>query len=104
MEGVHRDRFLQALAAEGVELDGDFYIPIYESPLFNVTADEWPAIRPRYGEAVLGNRIDCPVATKAAYGEAVWMHYPLLMGTKADLDDIVAALRKVRENLAELKG
>lgn len=104
MDGVPRDTFLTALAAEGVELDGDFYIPIYESPLFNVTADEWPAIRPRYGEAVLGNTIDCPVATKAAYEEAVWMHYPLLMGTKADLDDIVAALWKVRENLAELKA
>lgn len=104
LDGVHRDVFLRALAAEGVELDGDFYIPLYESPLFDVTADEWPAIRDRYGDAIRGNSIDCPVATKAAYEEACWMHYPMLMGTKADLEDIVAALWKVRENLDELKA
>ncbi len=102
MKGVHRDVFLRALAAEGVKLGGDFYIPIYESPLFHVTADEWPAIRARYGDAIIGNRIDCPVATKAAYEEAVWMHYPHLMGSKADLDDIVDAITKVVENLDEL--
>ncbi len=103
MNGVHRDVFLRALAAEGVELDGDFYVPIYENPLFNVTADEWPAIRERYGDSVIGSKHDCPVSTKAAYEEAVWMHHPHLMGTQADLDDIIAALLKVRENLDELR-
>ena len=102
-----RERFLAALEAEGVDLDGPFYTPLYENSLFNVVADEWPMIRARYGESILGGKIDgkpidCPVACKAAYEEAVWMHYPYLMGSREDLDDIVAAIQKVRDHLDEL--
>lgn len=102
MNAVPRDTFLNALTAEGVMLDGDFYIPMYESPLFHVTADEWPMIRERYGDTIAGNQFDCPVATKAAYEESIWMHYPYLMGGREDLDDIVEALWKVRNGLDEL--
>ncbi len=103
MNGIPRDTFLKAVAAEGVDLGGSFYIPIYESPLFNVTAAEWPAIRERYGDRIPGNKIDCPVSSKAAYEEAIWLHYPHLMGTQADLDDIIAALAKVQQNLDQLR-
>lgn len=102
--GIHRDRFLEALEKEGVEFDGPFYIPIYDIPLFNALSDEWPMLRERYGEGVLqaGLSGSCPVAEKAAYEEAVWMHYPYLMGTKKDIEDIVAAIAKVQRHAAEL--
>lgn len=100
--GLHRDRFLEALRAEGVDLDGPFYLPIYQSPLFNARSDEWPMLRERYGDGVLEAKISCPVAEKAAYEEAIWMHYPHLMGTKKDIEDIVEAIKKVEDHFEEL--
>ena len=100
--GLHRDRFLAALTHEGIDLDGTFYIPIPDSPLFNVTADEWPMIRTRYGDTIRNADIGCPVATKASYEEAIWMHYPYLMGTREDIEDIVEAIVKIRDNLDEI--
>ena len=47
-------------------------------------------------------KLDFPVAARAAYHEAVWMHYPYLLGERADLDRILAAVAKVREHAAEL--
>jgi dTDP-4-amino-4,6-dideoxygalactose transaminase len=99
---VPRERFLEALLAEGVDLDGTFYIPIYHSPLFNVTSDQWPMIRERYGDSILKAAISCPVAEKAAYEEAIWMHYPYLMGTEEDVDDIICAMKKIQLNIDEL--
>jgi dTDP-4-amino-4,6-dideoxygalactose transaminase len=102
--GIHRDRFLEALEKEGVELDGPFYIPLYHIPIMNATSDEYPALRDRYGEGILSaTDISCPVAEKAAYEEAVWMHYPHLSGTRKDVEDIVAAIAKVQRLAGDLR-
>lgn len=102
-EGVHRDRFLQALEAEGVELSGHFYIPLYQIDIFNARTAQWPMLRERYGDGILGHpEISCPVSEAAAYDEAMWMHYPHLSGTRKDVEDIVAAFAKVRKNIGLL--
>jgi L-glutamine:scyllo-inosose aminotransferase len=102
-KGVHRDRFLEALRAEGIDLDGAFYLPVYQSPLFNARSDEWPMLKERYGEGVLQcSTIKCEVAERAAYHETVWMHYPYLMGTRKDVEDIVEAIVKVQKHCEEL--
>lgn len=101
-KGVHRDRFLEALEAEGVELDGSFYVPIQQSPLFDARSDEWPMLRERYGDTVFGADVSTPVSEKAAYEEAVWMHYPYVSGTRKDLEDVVEAVAKVQAHAEEL--
>ncbi|MDP8225788.1 MAG: DegT/DnrJ/EryC1/StrS family aminotransferase [Candidatus Lernaella stagnicola] len=102
-KGLHRNQFLQALYAEGVEFDGPFYEAIPGRDEFPVTADYYPAIRERYGEAITeAHAADCPVTQKATFDEAVWVHYPYLMGTKQDIDDIITAIRKIQENVDEL--
>lgn len=101
--GVPRDLFLAALEAEGVDMDGTFYIQMQDNPLFAVYADEWPMIRDRYGDRITGVGIDTPVAKRAGYEEAVWMHYPHFMGTEEDLDDIIGAMKKVADNIDTLK-
>lgn len=101
--GVHRDKFLEALAAEGVPAEGDFYVPIYKSPLFPVTADRFPAIRERYGERIDPKSIDCPVCEKAAYHQAVWLHHPLLMAGRSEMDAIAEAIRKIQRHAGELR-
>jgi len=102
-QGVHRDRFVQALCAEGIPADGPFYVPIYQSPLFPVEARHYPAIRERYGERIGPLAADCPVAERAAYHEAVWLHHPLLMAEEKDVAKIAEAVDKIRRHADELR-
>lgn len=102
--GVHRDKFLQALEAEGVSLDGDFYTALHEHELMDARTSEFPMLRERYGEGIHSVKGNFPVSVKAGYHEAVWMHYPHLSGTTQDLEDIVTAVLKVQSNIDELVG
>jgi dTDP-4-amino-4,6-dideoxygalactose transaminase len=100
--GLTRDKFVEALTAEGIPADGDFYVPIYKSPLFPVTADSYPAIRERYGDRIDPEKISCPVAEKAAYHEAVWLHHPMFMGEKKGMEVIAEAIVKIQKHKDEL--
>ena len=105
-QGVHRDRFLEALAAEGVELDGVFYPPLPYNPLMNATSDEFPMLRERYGDGIRAPEtirgFHFPVGKKFALEEGCWLHYPYLLGEPADTDDILEAVAKVKEHAGEL--
>lgn len=100
--GVHRDKFLAACESEGLDMDGVFYLPMFANPLFAAKTDEWPMLRERYGDGIGPDSADTPVAWKFAGEVGIWMHYPMLMGTKADVDDAVAIIQKVVENIGEL--
>jgi dTDP-4-amino-4,6-dideoxygalactose transaminase len=102
-KGLDRMNFLQALYAEGIDFDGPFYVPLQGREEFPATSDYYPALRERYGDAITeAHAADCPVAMKAAFDEAIWVHYPYLMGTKEDIDDIITAIRKIKDNVDEL--
>ncbi|MBW2702956.1 MAG: DegT/DnrJ/EryC1/StrS family aminotransferase, partial [Deltaproteobacteria bacterium] len=100
--GLSRDRFVEALTAEGVPAEGDFYEPVYRSSLFPVTAAQFPALRERYGERIDPESIHCPVAEKAAYKEAVWLHHPLFMAGHEQMDRIAEAITKIQKYADEL--
>lgn len=105
-KGLHRDRFLEALEAEGIELDGMFYPPMPFHPLFNARTAEWPMLRERYGDGIQApetlRKFSFPVGAKFAQEEGIWMHYPYLLAEKTDLDDIVSAVAKIKSNVDEL--
>lgn len=106
--GVHRDVFLNALRAEGIDADGPFYVPLPDHPLFNAESRHWPQLRERYGDGIKAARergaFDFPVCTRAAYEEAVWLHYPYLMAGHEKLDQIVEAVAKIKRNAGELRA
>lgn len=102
-KGVSRDKFALALNAEGIPVDPYFYTPIYDRAIFPLNAEEFPAIKERYGSRISREQVNCPCAEKAAYQEALWFHYPLFMGNKEDIDDIVEAIVKIKENIDELR-
>jgi dTDP-4-amino-4,6-dideoxygalactose transaminase len=103
MKGVPRDTFLKALLAEGVEFEGNtFYPPMNQDPLFAVSAEEYPAIRSRYGDRIQRDSFSLPVAERAAFHEAVWVHHSLISDSPNDIDDILDAVAKVRDHLDEL--
>jgi dTDP-4-amino-4,6-dideoxygalactose transaminase len=102
--GLTRDRFVEALEAEGVPASGNFYDPIPErtGELFPLRAAEYPAISARYGSALDASQVSCPVAAKAVREQTVWLPHPLLLGTEKDVEDVVAAIWKIRANLGAL--
>jgi L-glutamine:scyllo-inosose aminotransferase len=101
-KGLHRDRFLEALAVEGIMADGDFYEPIQARPIFSPSLDQFPMLKDRYPNGITADSASTPVTDKAAYQEAVWLHYPYLMGTKKDVEDIAKAIKKIQDNIDEL--
>lgn len=101
-QGVHRDRFCGALAAEGIPNDPYFYTPVYRRSLFPLRASEYPSCQARYGATLDPDSVHCPVTERAAAQEAIWFHHRLFLGSKSDMDDIVEAIHRIRNNLDAL--
>lgn len=99
--GIDRDVFVAALEAEGVPADGRFYESLPVSELLQPDAARYPAWSAALAEAPTA---DCPNAEHAAYRESVWLPHQLLLGTEAEVDDIVEAVLKVQRNGSDLAG
>jgi len=99
--GVHRDLFLEALRAEGIPAEGNFYEPLYRAPLWNFRRDDFLACS---ASEVDFSRFSCPVAEKAAYQESIWLHHSLLMGGDEETSAVADAVAKIAANSAELAG
>jgi dTDP-4-amino-4,6-dideoxygalactose transaminase len=87
--GRGRDEFLQALRAEGIPC-AKGYLPLNQSPALE---DGLQRLRKLIGDLPPVN--PCPAAEKIALSEAVWLGQNLLLGSEADIDDIIAAVGKV---------
>ena len=97
--------FVAALQLEGIPCDGLFYEPVYRSSLFPLDPTDYPALswgRPQPLD--LRNMYKCPAAERAAYQEAVWFSHHLFLGGKENVDSIAEAIRKVLDNIEELRG
>lgn len=105
--GLPRNKFVQALAAEGIPCMGGYSQPLYKNPMF-LRQDFYPKGCPitcgHYDRTIdyAAFSETCPVSEHACADEAVWMEHRPLLGTRRDMDDIVAAIEKVRANAGEL--
>lgn len=102
---IPRAAFVGALQKEGIPCDGLFYEPVYCSSLFPIDPTDYPALswgRPKPLD--LRNMYKCPAAERAAYHEAVWFPHQLFLGAKENIDSIANAIKKVLENIEELRG
>jgi L-glutamine:scyllo-inosose aminotransferase len=95
--GASRDAVLDALRAEGVPARGRFYVPLPDDPLFAMDPKTNPMAR-----AGLAPRRDFPVASRAAYREAIWLPHELFLGGSEDVEDLAAAFAKVASHAGEL--
>ncbi|HTE18422.1 MAG TPA: DegT/DnrJ/EryC1/StrS family aminotransferase [Armatimonadota bacterium] len=85
-----RDEFLAALRAEGIPCSPG-YAPLYRSPAFRIDTSTHPfAAGIDYGAQHLPE-------VELASEEAVWLGQSLLLAEQGDMDDIVAAVRKIQE-------
>ncbi len=95
-----KSAFIEAMQKEGIPTSPGYSIPLYKQPVFAKKA-----FGPR------GRGIDlpvdyagmsCPETEKACYEEAIWFTQNVLLGTKEDMDDIIEAVGKIKENAGEM--
>lgn len=85
-ENIERDKFIEALNEEGIPCSGGYPYPLYKNPFFN--EDDYAAT-------------SCPNAEQMCT-EAIWIKHPVLLAEKQEIEDIVRAIVKIRENMVEL--
>lgn len=105
--GLVRDKFLKALAAEGVQGFSGYTFPLYMNPMFlnkQFINGSFP-FGTQYHEDVdyLSFKAKCPVSERACASEAVWLPQNWFLGTREDMDDIAEAVAKVLKNKDELR-
>lgn len=100
--GVPRERFMEALRAEGIPCSGGYGVPLDRQPVFAKAAFDTKATGydpdyplTRYGQT------DLPETAKLC-DEAVWFTQNMLLGEDTDIADIIAAVRKIRDSAAAL--
>jgi dTDP-4-amino-4,6-dideoxygalactose transaminase len=99
--GLPRGRFLEALRAEGIPCS-EGYVPLYRMPAIQSGVRRLKAAVGQaggYPDALP----DCPVTERACSEEGVWFTQTMLLGTRADMDDIVTAVAKVQAGAAALQ-
>ena len=96
--GLSRDKFIAALQAEGVPASPCYLWPVYKNKSFLALKGRgepgrWPFcdVEIDYGQTY------CPNAERLCADEAVVLPQQLLLGDRADMEDVVAAVAKVRE-------
>jgi perosamine synthetase len=101
-DGLPRERFLEALQAEGVPCSGG-YSPLNKEPLIKATLGSrgYRRIYPPEVLAAWEERTRCP-ANDRLCEEAVWFSQTMLLGPRRDMDDIAAAILKIRAGAAAL--
>jgi dTDP-4-amino-4,6-dideoxygalactose transaminase len=100
--GMPRSRFIQALQAEGIPCSPG-YSPLNKEP-FLQTALGSKGYRRIYPKEVLDHweeRTQCPANEQLCH-EAVWLTQTMFLGPRGDMDQIAAAVRKIRANTGAL--
>lgn len=97
-----RARFLKALAAEGVPASGG-YSPLNKEPFLEHTLAS-RGFQRVYDQRVLNEyreRMGCPANDKLCE-EGVWFTQTMLLGSRSDMDQIAAAIRKIQAHATRL--
>jgi len=88
--GKTKAQFLQALSAEGIPCSPG-YSPLYKSDLFKAAGCDID----------YENTETCPVTESICRDEAVWLYQTMMLATKEDMDDIISAIKKIKENFVQ---
>lgn len=101
--GLSRSDYAAALQAEGCHLGG-IYWPVYSSPLLNLYDNTSP-VPFRNAKTMQNYRtLKLPNVERAFKETAVTISHAHMLGTRAYLKQMLKAIRKVNDRLAEVKG
>jgi len=104
-DGVSRERFIEAVRAEGIPVSPGYPHPLYKNPLFQRKGEGpkfCPLTCPYYGKEMDYTKVVCPNVERVC-GESLWLTQSVLLGTEADMDDIVEGIGKVWEHREALR-
>ncbi len=102
-KGLPVKKFREALTAEiGILVTASYeplnqcslYVPHTKPARHKLSEEYWKEIDPR--------RFELPVCEKIFKEESVCVHHKILLGTKADMDLVAAAIQKIYDNAEEL--
>ncbi len=102
-KGLPAAKFRAALTAEiGIDVAASYtplnkcslYAPLTKPARHKLNEDYWAAIDP--------SRFELPVCDKIHFEGSACIHHKILMGSKADMDLVAAAIRKVYDNAESL--
>lgn len=103
--GISKDMLVEALNAEGIPVAGGYPVPLYRQHLFThleAKAKGCPFTCPMYdGPKVDYKSVNLPNSEQAC-ADVLWLPQNVLLGTQQDMDDIINAVKKVRENADQL--
>jgi len=109
LDGLPRERFLEALNAEGVPASSGYpNDPIYTQPFLHEVFKS-DIYQKFYSKDELDfegykQRNHCPSLIKT-FNSAIWiMSQGIMLGSKSDMDDIVNAVDKIHNNVAKIKS
>ncbi|MBN2412156.1 DegT/DnrJ/EryC1/StrS family aminotransferase [candidate division KSB1 bacterium] len=100
--GKSKTSFIDAMRKEGIFTSPGYSIPLYKQPVF-INKAFGPRGRSVNIPVDYTNNY-CPETEKACYEEAIWFTQNMLLGTEEDMDDIVKAIGKIKENAEELNN
>jgi dTDP-4-amino-4,6-dideoxygalactose transaminase len=97
-DNLSRDEFVQRMQAEGIPLSAGYPLPLNKQPVFLNRAFDLKATGydPDYAPTRFQS-LDLPVCQDACE-TAVWIGQNVLLGDEQDMQDIVTAVRKVRDS------
>jgi len=115
--GISREKFVEAVKAElspielreteGVKIGAGYVKPLYLLPLFKKKIaygkNGCPWSCSKYNKGIEYKKGDCPVTEKMHFEQLITHELMRPPMSKKDLDDVVKAFVKVRENIGELK-
>ena len=99
------ERISGALQSEGIPFYPGDKKPLYRHPIFqpeNLKNSVCSEVFERYMEVMARSKHECP-ATENACGNTLLLRHQTLLGEPQDMDDIIEALMKVRDNSHELQ-
>ncbi len=101
--GLHRDRFLQALGAEGIPA-AKGYNPLYREGVFaeKVHMDQFPFCDPYYEGECDYTDVTCPACERVCDECGFWMNQRTGLADEQAMDDIADAMLKIQQNVGEL--
>jgi len=99
--GISKSTLARALQAEGIPVSVGYSKPLYKEPYLEYFK-KCPLSCPYYSKPVDYSNVKMPAAEKACYQEGLWLPQYVLLGSKNDMDDIISAFEKIRENIDEI--
>ncbi len=100
--GVQRATVIKALQAEGIPCSGGYAVSLPQQPLFRNKA--FTPYLPKSSARLDYRKAHCPNSDLLCREQTIWFEQRMLLGPRADMDDIARAFEKIYENRAAIKG